>query len=407
MASGSSGMDLSHIPLSKPPPGEVTNFVNPESISWAGRLSIYLTLPIMIIAFCLRLYVRIRKHQLRIDDLFLVIGAAASTSFSGVLFRIFAHDELGRHAWNIPVSAIHPWFIQYSLTAGCLYNVSAMFTKISILTLYFYIFNTSRRARFFIWIGIVTIAVSYLALTASLLFYLVPHEGDGDWGSPANRQRAGGPARIIDFVQGVFSAVTDYYVLSIPIFEVTRLQSPLRRKIGITCIFLTGLISCGASTAGVVFRHRALVFTVEDNRYLSIKFEALTVAELNIGILCACIPVFSVLFKTAVQRTESGFIHLRERLSPHGSGKGDITDAEGKRYPMISAKVPSGTLNLLKSIFRRAGRTQSLGTEAVTDVPVTDFQELQSMDYDYHAHIRQSSPHTASTKSLIRPKSQV
>ena len=68
MASGMSGVDLSTIPLQQPPPGEVTNFVNPPSISWAGRLAIYLTLPIMVVAFSLRMFVRIRTRQIGADD---------------------------------------------------------------------------------------------------------------------------------------------------------------------------------------------------------------------------------------------------------------------------------------------------------------------------------------------------
>ncbi|KAI0160530.1 hypothetical protein GGR57DRAFT_385803 [Xylariaceae sp. FL1272] len=77
-------------------------------------------------------------------------------------------DVLGRHAWNIPITAIHPSFFQYSLAAGSLYNVSAGFTKISILALYFRLFSPSTRARVFIWVGMVTVAISYLSLTAAL-----------------------------------------------------------------------------------------------------------------------------------------------------------------------------------------------------------------------------------------------
>ncbi|RWA06921.1 hypothetical protein EKO27_g8182 [Xylaria grammica] len=374
MASPSSGVDLSNIPLSKPPPGEVTDFVNAESISWAGRLSIYLTLPIMVIAFALRMYVRIQKRQFGIDDLLLVFGVAAAISFCGVLLPVFLNDVLGRHAWNIPVSAIHPWFFQYSTTAGCLYNASALFTKISILTLYFYIFSPSRRARTFIWFGIISILVSYLALTACLLYYLLPHIGDGGWGSPANTRREGDPSRIIDFTQGVFSAVSDYYVLAIPISVVAQLQSPLKRKIGVS--YLAGPLRQA-------------------------------VAELNVGILCACIPVFFVLFKGVVKRTESSFLYLRGHLSPHGSRKGHNVDAAQNPQPKIMGLVPGGTLTGLRSIFRKAGRTQNQGTEkALTDASGPEFLELQSIDYDYHAQLRRGS-RTASTRSLIEPMSHV
>ncbi|KAI1152776.1 hypothetical protein F4825DRAFT_450196 [Nemania diffusa] len=314
MASSSSDVDLSNIPLSKPPPGEITDFANAESISWAGRLSIYLTLPIMVITFALRMYARFQKRQFGIDDL--------------------VEDVLGRHAGNIPVSAIQPWFFEF---------------------------------------GIISILVSYLVLTASLLYYLLPHEGDGGWGSPANTRREGDPSRIIDFTQGIFSAVSDYYVLTIPIFVVAQLQSPLSRKIGVSCIFLTGLM----------------------------------VAELNVGILCACISVFFVLFKGIVQRTESGFQYLREHLNPHNNEKGQHANSTQTPQPKLAPLITSGTLTGLKSMFRKAGRTKNQGTEkALTDASGPEFLELQSIDYDYHAQLRQSS-HAASTRSLIRAKSHV
>lgn len=68
MDSASSSVDLSQIPLSQPPPGQTSNFVDPVSISWAGRLAIYLTLPIMVIAFVLRAYVRFNMRQIGMDD---------------------------------------------------------------------------------------------------------------------------------------------------------------------------------------------------------------------------------------------------------------------------------------------------------------------------------------------------
>lgn len=44
-----------------------------------------------------------------------------------------------------------------------------------------------------------------------------------------------------------------------------------------------------------------------------------SVAELNIGILCACIPVFFVLFRPFLQKIEGGFIYLKGQVSPRPS----------------------------------------------------------------------------------------
>jgi hypothetical protein len=49
--------------------------------------------------------------------------------------------------------------LKYSATAAALYNMSAICTKVAILAFYLCIFSVSTRARAFIWIGIVLIAL--------------------------------------------------------------------------------------------------------------------------------------------------------------------------------------------------------------------------------------------------------
>ncbi|KAK8074425.1 hypothetical protein PG997_009088 [Apiospora hydei] len=363
---------------SLPPPGEVTDVLNPESISWAGRLSIHLTLPIMVVAFIMRSIVRFRARQIGIDAYLLILGVISAASFCGILFPIFVQDVWGRHQWNTPLISIKPWFFQYSVTAGCIYNISALFTKTSLLALYFQVFRPSRLARSFIWFGITVISIMYIAVTVAMLAYMLPRPGDGGWGSMANTQRMGIPSRIIDLTQGFFGAFSDIYVLVIPIVVVSGLQVPLKKKIGLTGIFLTGLISCGYSVAGVIFRYQALYFEVDDHRWLSIKFEALCVAEVNIGILCACIPVFFVLFKPAIRKAETVFVYLKGRLSPRANKENAATDVTALPPPEILKQVPSGTLSGLKSFFRKVGHTQDRESEkTATSAQISQCTDLQ------------------------------
>ena len=42
-------------------------------------------------------------------------------------------------------------------------------------------------------------------------------------------------------IQGIFGLVTDLYIFILPLPMLWRLQMPLKRKLGITAIFLTGL----------------------------------------------------------------------------------------------------------------------------------------------------------------------
>ncbi|RAK79669.1 uncharacterized protein BO72DRAFT_424468 [Aspergillus fijiensis CBS 313.89] len=382
-------MDLSKIPMSQPPPGQVTNFVDPVSISWAGRLSIWLTLPIMVIAFVLRAYVRLKTKQLGTDDYLLVLGAVGAASFCGTLIPVFLKDVWGRHAWDIPVSSIVPWFFKYSVTAGCLYNISAMFTKVSILTFYLRIFSPSRRARALIWSGIAFVVVGYITLTICMLAWMVPHRGDGGWGSTANTSRMNVASRQLDFTQGIFSVVSDFYVMTIPTGIIFRLNMKNKKKLGVACIFLIGFISLGCSIAGTVLRYHAMVFTVEDNRWLSVKFEALCVVELNIGILCACVPVFFVVLRTWLQRTESGFVYLKQRLTLSRASKSTVALSDQAHKPGVSLDIPTGTLSGLRSMFRRPKSIDP--EEGKMGIQVSHYYELQSVDVDYHAHLRGDS----------------
>lgn len=63
------GTDLSKTPLSPPPPGQQSNFMDPPSQAWRPRLAIYMTLPPTIIFVVVRVHARLSlKHGLQIDD---------------------------------------------------------------------------------------------------------------------------------------------------------------------------------------------------------------------------------------------------------------------------------------------------------------------------------------------------
>ncbi|KAL2819497.1 hypothetical protein BJX63DRAFT_428712 [Aspergillus granulosus] len=351
----------------------------------------------MAISVSLRAYARLKKHQVGIDDYLLALGAVGTTLCCGALFPIFLNDVWGRHEWDIPASSIGPRYFKYSLAAGCLYNISAMFIKISILTFYFRMFSPSLRARALIWAGIVVICVMYMGLTISLLAWMVPHWDDL---SPANSRSLRTSARIIDFTLGVFSVVSDFYVLAIPIAIVFRLHIATNRKIGVACIFLVGFVSLGCSIAGTIFRYHALVFDVEDIRWLSIRFQALSVTELNIGIFCACVPIFFVVLKTWILRIESGFVYLKQRLISRGDSKKSLgvgglgvcphhSDHHHQQHRRVALDIPRGTLTRLKSIFGKPGNNGNEEMEeAKTTIQVSQYFEVESIDYDYHAQLR-------------------
>jgi len=70
------GFDFSKIPLQPPPPGVVSNFVNPDSLSALPKVFIYVTLPPMVLFLVLRFYVRITISRKVGTDDWLSLAAA-------------------------------------------------------------------------------------------------------------------------------------------------------------------------------------------------------------------------------------------------------------------------------------------------------------------------------------------
>jgi hypothetical protein len=93
-----------------------------------------------------------------------------------------------------------------------------------------------------IWGGIVVIVVFYVCCIIVNTVLCVPHSGDGGWLSEKSQARCSQPELNLSVTQGVFSAVSDFYVLCIPLQMVWGLRLPKTRKIGVSSIFLTGLL---------------------------------------------------------------------------------------------------------------------------------------------------------------------
>ena len=85
---------------------------------------------------------------------------------------------------------------------------------------------------------------------ACVLFYIIAIAVVLSYCTPATRILPTSPDVLIcgqkqlnvSVGMGVFSTITDFYVLTIPISLVVELRLPLKRKFGVSAIFLTGLL---------------------------------------------------------------------------------------------------------------------------------------------------------------------
>lgn len=110
------------------------------------------------------------------------------------------------------------------------------------------------------------------------------------------------------------------------------------------------------------------------------------ITEINIGILCGCIPVAFALFKATYQWIESSllsfktlFTSLRSKVSGKPASLSDTDNAP----PSLPAKIPRGIITGLRSFMQNGPSSESSKAEkSRADGPVSSYVELQSVDYE-------------------------
>lgn len=114
-----------------------------------------------------------------------------------------------------------------------------IFTKMSFFLLYLQIFWPFKWLRYSIYLGATVAMLFYVASEIVLIYYMTPKRGE-TWLS-----KAGSAENYVALELSVPNAAVglgiDVYLLVLPITAVTQLPLPIRRKIGVILIFMTGI----------------------------------------------------------------------------------------------------------------------------------------------------------------------
>lgn len=120
------------------------------------------------------------------------------------------------------------------------YSLAVNFAKLALFLLYYRIFALNSRTKFAIYLGIVVNCLFYIASAIAHLVLCIPRPSDG-WTSPRYAARCN-KSRVLDIIVGIFGLISDLYIFILPLPVLWRLQMPLKRKLGVMAIFLTGLM---------------------------------------------------------------------------------------------------------------------------------------------------------------------
>ena len=123
-----------------------------------------------------------------------------------------------------------------------MYNCVAFLAKLSLFLLHHRLFSIYKWMRYLVYLGIGSIFVLYATCAAVDSYLCLPHRGE-TWLQAAVSSRCHQQAVLVAYIQGPFNVASDLFLLLLPLPAVLKLQVPLRKKLGISTIFLTGSLS--------------------------------------------------------------------------------------------------------------------------------------------------------------------
>ncbi|KAJ5824909.1 hypothetical protein N7447_007249, partial [Penicillium robsamsonii] len=274
-----------------------------------------------------------------LDDYTIIISYVLGAAIY-VLYIYAIRNGFGQNIWDIPFPTITR-FYRYFQGLAVMYKVQISLAKISVCLFLLRIFRSQTfRCLAYTLIGInAAIGISWAFVDS---FRCLPVHLT--WTGWMNEE----PAQCIDFISSILvnclvNIFVDFVLIIMPVYEVTKLQLPLQKKVSVGLMFIVG------SVLMIIAIIRVVVFW--NNRWGSNQTFGLypvthwTVIESQIAVMCACLPASRAV---AVQLFPQFLGGTRSRTTPtHTADDSNSKHTSGKIKKSVTYSVnygsPSGT----------------------------------------------------------------
>ncbi|RYP18843.1 hypothetical protein DL765_003723 [Monosporascus sp. GIB2] len=384
---------LDRTPMRPPPLGRRSDFINPEDRSYQLIILIAVLSTLVVLLVSLRIYARLKvTRSFGADDWLCIIATILTLSYSGIILHLLFRPGggiLGIHLWDVPISRYMD-HQKGSLADSVLIRITNTTIKVAFLVFYLRLFSPVTHVRYLVWAGMALVITFCVVFVAIDVVACAPFPSE-NWLSPSLLERCYRIAVDLITAAVYFSLITDFYILFIPLHQVPNLGLSKKRKIGVSLIFLTGLLAAGAALTNLIIRSDRTIFDQSDYTWTIIPVYATSLIEINVGLICLSLPVVFVLFVgrfTSLSKSVSSWI--KERRSPRqnaGESSSNLSPGDSATPPQLSS-IPSdtsfsGMRKFIRNIYR--SRAQPSAREEAT---LTTFDDLTSADLSYHLQLK-------------------
>ncbi|PWY74507.1 hypothetical protein BO94DRAFT_627361 [Aspergillus sclerotioniger CBS 115572] len=259
---------------------------------WATATTAAVTV-LAFVCVCLRIISRLeRKQKLWWDDWMIIFSMAWNLIVISFIFTMI-HLGMGIHATHLPTPNII-LIAKYLVVAEILYVFNLVWTKLSILLMYYRIFHFPYFKKWAYGIGTFVI-LWVICITFLFIFICVPVQKLWYPSLPGKCI-----SQVGTWIANATSTIaTDLVILLLPLPQVWRLQLRLSEKVALTVAFGLGFFVIFASA----YRFTVLFsYTSTDSSYTLAPVVGWTAIEMSAGIVSACLPTIRPALQLAARK---------------------------------------------------------------------------------------------------------
>ncbi|KAK4152538.1 hypothetical protein C8A00DRAFT_44434 [Chaetomidium leptoderma] len=289
-----SGVDLCALPLSMPPEGQISNFVDPSSLApiIVAVCAVIVTSALLITAG--RLFANWK--QLAWSDYLPLTVTLLTAAMTLLELRI------ARHPWDIRACWVLGDAMKVVLARSLLGITATFLSKVSIFLLFHQIFAIERRMQISIWAGLTATFLVFAASVGYQLHHFTPIPGT-TWNELAlsgGNPLEGSTAWAV--VSSVLNLMLELYVFLLPLPTIATLSWSTRKRLKASAVFSTGLLAVVATVLSFVYRLKMAEEDFVDKTWNAAVVLLCLSAEVHITIIVSSMPGFSKFVRVYVVR---------------------------------------------------------------------------------------------------------
>lgn len=307
----------------------------------------------------------IARRRIFPDDAMIVFALANTIALEGVvIWAIF--NGLGKHTTELDQ---YEFGVQFKLVlaSGVTWLLGTVFIKFSVLWLYTRVFSTKEfKRQAHIMMGV----VGCYGIAFFVLFMTQCRPIDQQW-----NPHKGGSCRdlvIQELTSVSLNMIIDIIIVFLPLPVLWNLQLATRSKLVVSVMFSIGLITIGV----MAWRLQFTIATLHDPDFVFNLYDIglISLLELWLGVIAACIPTLGPLLKSYVKPVLTKLTSPSDRATRSQSANASKVDSKTglhskKHYSQIEDGFDSG-FNQMNGMELASVTTKietGPGTKAMTD----------------------------------------